>query len=284
MRALMTILTLVGLLATGAAHADCPGSEEVGRFVADWQARRPAKALGVANQSEAACAREKVVAALGGSLGKVVGYKAGLTSKAVQERFKADAPVRGVLLEGMILGDGAVVPASYGARAVWEADMLLVVKDRAINEARTPEEALRHISGMRPFIELPDLALAPGEILDGTQLAAINVAARLGVAGAEVPLRADADTVRLLAETSIVATDGSGAVLAQGTGAATLGNPLNAVLWLIQDLAGSGGALRPGDLISVGSFTPLTPPRPGQRITVRYEGLPGSPQVSVGFE
>jgi len=49
-----------------------------------------------------------------------------------------------------------------------------VVRDEGINQARTPEEALRHISGMRPFIELPDLALVPSEKLDGTQLAAIN--------------------------------------------------------------------------------------------------------------
>ena len=73
--------------------------------------------------------------------------------------------------------------------------MPLVVKDEGINQARTPEQALQHISGMRPFIELPDLALAPSEKLDGTQLAAINVAARLGVAGEEVPLQATPDSL-----------------------------------------------------------------------------------------
>jgi 2-keto-4-pentenoate hydratase len=34
-----------------------------------------------------------------------------------------------VLLERMILPDGAKVPAAFGARGVWEADMLFVVKD-----------------------------------------------------------------------------------------------------------------------------------------------------------
>jgi 2-keto-4-pentenoate hydratase len=41
----------------------------------------------------------------------------------------------------------------------------------------------------------------------------------------------------MLLESRIIATDASGAVLAEGTGSATLGNPLNAVIWLIEDLA-----------------------------------------------
>lgn len=284
MRTCSIALALSACLMAGAAQAACPDAAAITGFVADWEGKRPAKALPVANVDEAACASGKLVAELQGKLGKIVGYKAGLTAKAVQERFKADGPVSGVLFDKMILSDGAKLPATYGARPVWEADMLLVVKDEGINTAKTPEEALRHISGMRPFIELPDLALAPSETLDGTQLLAINVAARFGVAGAEVPLDAEAATVALLAETRIVATDATGAVLAEGTGAATLGNPLNSVVWLVQDLAKSGRKLAAGDLISVGSFSPLTPPKPGQQITVRYEGFAGTPKVSVQFE
>lgn len=284
MRACSIALALHTCLMASAAQAACPDAAAISGFVAEWEGKRPAKALPVTNPEDAACARGKLVAELQGKLGKVVGYKAGLTAKAVQERFKADGPVSGVLFEKMILNDGAKLPAAYGARPVWEADMLLVVKDEGINTARTPEEALRHISGMRPFIELPDLALAPSETLDGTQLLAINVAARFGVAGPEVPLNADAATVALLAETRIVATDASGTTLAEGTGAATLGNPLNSVIWLVQDLTKSGRKLAAGDLISVGSFSPLTPPKPGQQITVRYEGFAGTPKVSVQFE
>jgi 2-keto-4-pentenoate hydratase len=278
-------LLAVGLLALPSlATAACPSTDVVQRFVADWEAKKPTKALPVADLGEAACARDKLVEAMRPKLGKVVGYKAGLTAKPVQERFGASAPVSGVLLESMILKDGASVPASFGARGVWEADMLLVVKDAGINDAKTAEEALRHLSAMRPFIELPDLALEPSEKLDGVQLAAINVAARLGVAGAEVPLTASAETVKQLAETKIVAADSSGATLAESTGAATLGNPLNAVVWLVDDLKKSGRKLGPGDLISVGSFTPLTPPKAGQSVTVRYEGFPGTPKVTVNFQ
>jgi 2-keto-4-pentenoate hydratase len=272
------------ILAVTPALAECPSDAEAARFVAEWSAKQPAKGMAVETMADALCARDKVVASLeksGG--GKVVGYKAALTAKAVQERFKATGPVAGVLLEAMILKDGATVPAAFGARPVFEADMLLVVKDEGINGAKTPEDAIRHISAMRPFIELPDLVLAPGEKLEGVQLLAINAGARLGVAGAEVPLAPTPDSVKLLGETKILLSDGTGQTIAEGVGSATLGNPLNAVIWLAEDLAKSGRKLKAGDLVSVGSFSPLIPPKAGQTIAVRYEGLPGTPKVSVTF-
>jgi 2-keto-4-pentenoate hydratase len=278
-----TVSAFILILAAGPALAACPETAEIERFAADWAAKKPAKGMAIESMADAVCARDKFVAAIAKGE-KVVGYKAGLTAKAVQERFKADAPVAGILLDSMVLKDGAKVPAAYGARPVFEADMLLVVKDAGINRAKTPEEALAHISGMRPFIELPDLALAQGEKLEAPQLLAINVAARLGVAGAEVPLQANAETVKALADVKIIMTDETGKVLAENTGAATLGNPLNAVIWLVADLAGSGRELKAGDLISVGSFSALLPPRAGSTVTVRYEGLPGTPKASVSFE
>jgi 2-keto-4-pentenoate hydratase len=284
MRAVAPVSFVAGLLVSGAALAECPTAEVIQNFIHDWQAKRPTKALPVSDMRDAVCARDKVVEALTDSQGKVIGYKAGLTAKAVQERFNWNAPVAGLLLEKMVLKDGATVPAAYGARPVWEADMLLVVKDDGVNQAKTPEEALQHISGMRPYIELNDIALGPNEKIDGFQLIAINVAARLGVAGPEVPLENTQETLKRLAETKIVATDGSGAILAEGIGAATLGNPLSVVVWLAEDLAKNGSKLKTGDLISVGAFSPLTPPKAGQTVTVRYDGLPNTPKVSVRFE
>ena len=55
------------------------------------------------------------------------------------------------------------------------------------------------------------------------------------------------------------------------------------MIWLAEDLRKSGIELRPGDLLSLGSFSPLMPPQPGQSIRVVYEGLPGNPSVSVRF-
>jgi 2-keto-4-pentenoate hydratase len=283
MRALCTGIGLL-LLAFVPAHAECPSAADIDKLAADWLAKAPGKALPLASMDDANCARGKLVERLRASQGNIVGYKAGLTAKAVQERFGVANPVAGILLEKMILADGATVPAAYGARPVWEADMLLVVKDEGLGSAKTPEQALQHIRGWRPFIELPDLVLAQGEKLDGQQLVAINVGARLGVAGAERPLAATPDTVKALADVKITVTDGSGAKLAENTGAATLGNPLNAVVWLAEELGKSGIKFKAGDLISVGSFSPLSPPKPGQAVAVQYEGLGAPATVKVSFQ
>lgn len=282
------VVALGGLSLASPLTAACPTSEEVTAFLTAWESRQPAPGPGrIETMADAYCGQKILVERLSsGKLGKPVGYKAGLTNKAVQERFGATEPARGVLLAGMILSDGAKVPAAYGARAVWEADLILKVKEDGINAAKTPEEALRHLSHLIPFIELPDLAVAKEVKLDAGMLTAINVAARWGVAGAELPLQADAQTVAALAAMKITAYDASGAALGEATGSAVLGSPLNVVLWLVTHLRESGLALKAGDLLSVGSFTPLTAPKAGQRVTVRYEGLPGSaaPTVTVSFE
>jgi 2-keto-4-pentenoate hydratase len=60
-------------------------------------------------------------------------------------------------------------------------------------------------------------------------------------------------------------------------------NPINVVLWLAGDIKKSGGALKTGDLLSLGTFSRLHPAKPGGTVRVRYEGLPGNPEVTATF-
>jgi 2-keto-4-pentenoate hydratase len=139
-----------------------------------------------------------------------------------------------------------------------------------------------------PFIELPDLLVQAPPKLNGAGVGAINVGARLGVAGAPlaVPLMRAERYAMLdaLAAMQVKITDGQGAQVAQGKGSDILEHPLNAVVWLAQALAQEGIAMQPGDLISLGSFSPLLPPKAGLSVTVSYEGLPGAKPVSVSFK
>lgn len=268
----------------GVATAACPDDAAVAAFAEAYLAKKPVEAFGTGlDAADAACARNKLVADLEKTLGPVVGYKAGLTNKAVQERFGASAPVLGVLLQDMILGADAEIPAQFGIKPVYEADMVLVVADEGINAAGTPEEAIQHISGVRPFIELADLMLADPKQLTASVLAASNVGARLGVLGELAPIDTSPAGAAALANAEIVLTNGDGTVLSTAPGSAVLGNPLNAVIWVAQELAAEGKALKAGDLVSVGSFSALTPPKPGEIVTVTYKGLQGEPSVSVQF-
>lgn len=278
-------VTLLAVAFTVPAHAGCPTAEQVSTLATDWAQMKPTKGLSKdMPMADALCTRDMLVAELGKTQGKIVGYKAGLTNKAVQARFGYEQPVRGTLFEKMLLQDGAEVPAKFGSRPVFEADMVVEVKDEGINQATTPLEVMKHLSKIYPFIELPDLVVAEGEPLNGPIITAINVGARLGVLGKPFAAEATPEMVTALAQMKVVMRDQDGKELAKGSGAGILDQPLNAVIWLAQDLAKSGGKLRVGDLLSLGSFSPLLPPRAGTRVTASYEGLPGDPTISVTFK
>ena len=284
-----TFLGVVALTAAmswqGNAHAVCPSYERVNTILRFMEAREPVRGLRAdLSMQDGECGRRRLVERLESSDNRIVGYKAGLTSKAVQERFGVSRPVRGVLLEKMLLTDGADVPAEFGARPVFEADLMVVVKDAAIHKAKTHLDVLRSLSMVVPFIELPDLVMAEGEKLSAPLIVSLNVGARLGVVGKGISVEPTDRFAAALAAMRVVVTDQGGRELASSQGAAILDHPLNAVQWLVQDLEKSRIRLKPGDLLSLGSFTPPMTPRPGLGVTVRYEGLPGNPAVSVRFK
>jgi 2-keto-4-pentenoate hydratase len=253
------------------------------QLAANFNAMQPTSGLAKEmSMEQAARIRAGLVAELAASQGRAVGYKAGLTNPAVQKRFGHNAPVRGVLMEKMLLDDGAEVPAKFGAVPVFEADLVVVVRDEGINRAKTPAEVIKHVSAIRPFIELPDLVTAKEQPITGAVLTAINSGARLGVLGK--PIAATPEMADALGKMTVVMRDQDGKELGRAPGAAILGHPLNAVVWLAQDVANSGGKLLAGDILSLGSFSAPTPPKPGMTVTVTYEGLPGNPMVSVRFK
>ncbi len=280
-------VALVAFAATAlplAAQAACPTDLEAAAVAAAIVAREPVGPLAGMSMEDGLCGRDKVVRYLAQVYGPAVGYKAGLTNPVVQKRFGYAAPLRGTLFRAMIVEDGAEVPAAYGAFPVFEADLAVEVGDPAgLARATTPAEALRHLDSVRPFIELPDLMATDPATLGGPMLATINVGARLGVLGKPIAARHDKALADALETMTVTLTDGSGKVIDSGKGSATLGNPLNAAIWLARDLATAGTPLKRGDLLSLGSFTRLTPPRPGLAVTARYDGLPGNPAVGVRF-
>lgn len=245
-------------------------------------ATAPATAMSL---DEGYAAQEMFVAGTVGDGDALAGYKIGLTSRPAQKMFGVDQPVAGRMFTSMFLPDGATVPARFGARPVFEADLVVMVKDAAINDARTPLEVARHLSYVGAFIELPDLLVAKGQRLDGPLIAAINVGARLGVIGDTVAVEATPDFVGALADMTVTLENQAGEQLAASKGAAILGHPLNAVIWLADHLKSQGKALHANQIVSLGSLTRPMPPVAGQTVTATYDGLPGGPLTArVSFE
>ncbi|MGE3536126.1 MAG: 2-keto-4-pentenoate hydratase [Candidatus Tectimicrobiota bacterium] len=266
------------------AQAACPDQAAVAAYVADVQAARLSQGFGnTLSLEEAACARGKLVQALPPVLGPVVGYKAGFTNPVLQQRFGVSGPAWGVMFAGLMRASGARLPARFGARPLYEADLVVVVKDAGLADASTPLEALQYLAEVAPFIELPDL------MLDGTPsgsaLIATNIAFRGGVLGPRLPVVPTPAFLDALATMTVVLSeDRQGKELGRAPGSALMEHPLNAALWIARALKQDGILLRPGDLLSLGGYFPPAPTQPGSSITVTYRGLPGDPSVTVHFE
>ena len=285
--AVMAAAAASASLAALPARAACMTDAQVSALFDAYNRAEPAANPDELSTADGECSRAKFNRMLALQLGDPVGYKAGLTNPAVQKRFNASAPVWGTLYGPMLLPNGARVAANFGARALFEADLLVRVSSTAVNRARTPQDVMAAIDQVIPFIELPDLVVqAPGK-LNGAAITAINVGARLGVLGTPLPVPATRaerfalqDALRDM--TAIVMVDGAEAD--RGLGSDVLEHPLNAVVRLVQDMARHGVALKVGDVVSLGSFSKLLPPRPGMAVEVVYWGLPGTPKVQVSFK
>jgi len=237
----------------------------------------------VPDMAAARCAQDELAGMMEASWDVPAGWKVGLTSKPAQEMFGASEPVYGRLLQRMLLPDNAEVRADFGARPVYEPDLLVRVGDPAINDATTPDEVARHLTEVIPFIELPDLVVHPRARLDPTTITAINVGARLGVMGEARAVDDPASWAAALGE-MVVITEATGKEPVRAPGSAVLGHPLNAVLWLSERLEEAGKRLEAGDLVSLGSFGRPVPPEAGTTVTVTYEGVPGQPmRATVRF-
>jgi len=110
------IVALAILLgASPAAFPAEPSAEAIKILTEDYFARRPNQSLHAGfNLDEARRVQKEFVAQLVPKLGKPVGFKVGLTSKAVQESLGASAPVRGTLLADMMRNDELMLTGMGG--------------------------------------------------------------------------------------------------------------------------------------------------------------------------
>ncbi len=274
----MKISILAAMLLAGPAMAACPPADQMEDAAAGWLEGQRLPDPGLQSLDDAACAYTAYRRALEDVLGAPVGVKVGFTSKPAQEMFGVPAPVAGALFQPMLLKDGEPVALSGSRTPFYEADLIVTVGDAAIMQAKTREEAAAALAEVRPFVELPDMALAEGVKPDGTLMTAYGVMPWRGVMGAGIAISDLADPVADLGGLTVdLKLDGQS--VGTGNGAMLLGHPLDVVLWLV----GQGGYdLKPGSVISLGSLGKLNPAEPGHRVEANY--LVGGKPMHVGFD
>ena len=276
-----SLLATITSCCVAPALAACPDDAAIKSYVSDFAARRLSKGFGNdLTLADAECAKKKLAQQLPAVLGKLVGYKAGFTNVALQQRFGVDSPKWGYMYERNMIDILAALPANFGARPMYEADFIVVVKDARLADAKTPLEALGYLESIVPFIEMADLMLEG--TFNGNAMIATNVAFRGGVMGDDIPVVKSQAFLDALANMTVVMTDEvDGKELGRAKGSALMENPIYAAMWLAQALKKDGITLKKGDLLSLGGYIPPQPAKPGMKVQVRYNGLPGDPAVAV---
>ncbi len=266
------IIFFISLL-TFASCAILPVMNPASHITKSYLNKKPAKVPTLTTE-EAIKVQDEFVDELSKTLGPVVGYKAAFTSAQAREHFNVDEPVLGILLKKMLRREGGWIGTDYATRPVYEADLIVRVSDDKINFAQNAIEVLSSIDVIFTFLELPDLVYSEGSKLNGPALIAINAGARMGVIGPGIKISSVShDIYKRLGDMTVKVYNEKAELISAGKGSDLMGNPLNVVLWIRDELRSRGRRLKKGDMLSLGSLTRPMTAKPGSAVLVVYEGL-----------
>jgi 2-keto-4-pentenoate hydratase len=198
---------------------------------------------------------------------RIVGRKAGLTAKAVQQQLGVDQPDFGVLFEDMAVADGGRLDPARCIQPKAEAEIAFVLASGLPDTATTPEQLAAAVATVHAAIEVVDSRIADWKITFADTVADNGSSAFFVLADTGVPL-AGLDLEGAAMEMVI-----NGAVVSSGVGAAALGNPLNAAAWLARTLALRGEPLKAGDVLLAGALGPMVALKPGDQVRAVIGGI-----------
>ncbi|MBF5006780.1 2-keto-4-pentenoate hydratase [Diaphorobacter caeni] len=198
---------------------------------------------------------------------RLVGRKIGLTSIAVQKQLGVDSPDFGALFAEMAVGDGEEIAWSRLQQPKAEAEIALVLARDLPHERHTLADILSATAYAVAAIEVVGSRIANWDIRL-TDTVADNASSSLFVLGTQpVPL------AKLDLAGCGMRMDCRGEPVSVGVGAACLGNPLNAAVWLADTMVRVGTPLKAGDVVMTGALGPMAVVKPGDVYTARIEGL-----------
>lgn len=198
---------------------------------------------------------------------RIVGCKIGLTSVAVQKQLGVDQPDFGVLFDDMGYGDGEPIPASILTQPKIEAEIAFVI-GRDLNVDNPGQlDVINAIEYALPALEIVGSRVTDWNIRI-TDTIADNASSSAYVIGNTPKTLAEFD-VRLCG----MVMERRGEPVSVGAGAACLGSPINAVVWLARTMAAVGTPLKAGDLVLSGALGPMASVMPGDIFETRINGL-----------
>ena len=206
---------------------------------------------------------------------RVIGYKIGLTSRAMQNTMKIDQPDYGVLLDDMVFEDGADIETARFSDPRIEVELAFVLKDRLEGEHVTMFDVLNATDYVVPALELisarshrvhPETGYTR-KIFDTIA----DNAANAGIVMGGRPIRPQEMDLRWCGALCYV----NGVLEETGLAAGVLNHPANGICWAATRFAPRGIALEPGQVILSGSFIRPIIVKAGDTVHADYGPLGG---------
>jgi len=211
----------------------------------------------------------------------VIGWKIGLTSKAMQYALNIDIPDSGILFDNMLFENRATVPENHFIEPRIEAEIAFVMKSAIAGEDVSREDVIAATDYVVPAIEILDTRVQRKDADTGKVRIIVDTisdnAANAGIVMGTDKHAIDAHDLRWVG--AVVYRNEE--VEETGLGAGVLNDPVESVVWLARRMAQYGKSIEPGHVILSGSFIrPIECP-PGSHIQADF-GSFGS--VDIRFD
>jgi 2-keto-4-pentenoate hydratase len=190
---------------------------------------------------------------------RIAGYKAGFTTAAARKRFGLDRPAAGVLFADGERKDGATIDAGDFAHLMLEVELGFVLRSPITRRMRSVADLLTYVRHAVPVVELPDPDYAEPLRLRGVDVIATNLSPGAYVIGAPL-LLPDLKAVNGIE----VTLERDGEAVTRGVARAAMGDQLQALLWLVNELEARGWRLSAGQILLTGSLGEMLPATPGR--------------------
>lgn len=200
----------------------------------------------------------------------IIGWKIGLTSKAMQAALNINVPDSGVLLDDMAFDDGAVIAPDRFIQPRIEAEVAFVMKAPLEGPGIGVFDVLRATEFVTPALEILDtriLRVDPQTKKARTIVDTVSDnAANAGILLGGKALSPDATDMRWMG--AIVSRNAE--VEETGLGAGVLNHPARGIAWLANRLAQYGQRIEAGQMVLAGSFIRPIEARHGDTITADF--------------
>lgn len=206
---------------------------------------------------------------------RLIGKKIGLTSRAVQQQLGVNSPDFGMLFDDMACVDGQTIAFSNLIQPKVEAEIALVLKADLTQTQHSIDDVIAATDYAVAAIEVVDSRIENWQI-SLFDTVADNASSAAFVLGTQ---KIDVSAVDLVnCHMQMTRFD---EVVSEGQGKACLDNPLNAAVWLADEMVRRGRPLKMGDIVLTGALGPMVAVKSGDKFKVEIEGF-GTVAVCFG--